>query len=102
MNMLGWANGSLPRPLQDRVLVKRIPEPEGLIIVPDVAKQKPLVAEVLAVGPGRQIDDCFHPTQVKKGQIVLLSPSVNGNWPDIIEGSGMVVIQEADILGVLE
>jgi chaperonin GroES len=94
----------LPKPLHDRVLVKRIEEEEkcGAIFIPDSAKTPALKARVLAVGPGRYIDDCFYPTQVKEGQTVLLSPSVNRNWPDIVEGSGMLMIQEADILGVIE
>jgi chaperonin GroES len=93
-----------PRPLHDRVLVRRIPEDESkkLIIAPEIARAKPLKAEVLAVGPGRYVDDQFFPTQVQAGSMVLLSPSVNREWPDIIEGSGITMIQEADILGVLE
>ena len=94
----------LPRPLQDRVLVRREPEVEqvGSIIIPDMAKEKCLRGEVLAVGPGKIIDGELHATQVKAGQTVLLSPSINRNWPDIIEGSGIVMIQEADILGVID
>lgn len=93
----------LPKPLQDRVLVRREPEVEqvGSILIPDMAKEKCLRGEVLAVGPGKIIDGQLHATQVKAGQTVLLSPSVNRNWPDILEGSGIVMIQEADILGIL-
>jgi len=94
----------LPRPLQDRVLVRREPEAEqvGSIIIPEAHRTKCLRGEVLAVGPGKLIDGHFHATQVLPGQTVLLSPSINRNWPDIIEGSGVVMIQEADILGVFE
>jgi chaperonin GroES len=73
----------------------------GSIVIPETSREKCLKGEVLKVGPGRWIDDAFHPTQVKEGQRVLLSPSINRNWPDIVEGSGIVMIQEADILGVL-
>jgi chaperonin GroES len=94
---------NLPRPLHDRVLVRREAEvgQVGSIMIPETAREKCLKGEVLAVGPGKMIDGCFHGTQVKPGDKVLLSPSINRNWPDIIEGSGVVMIQEADILGVL-
>lgn len=94
---------TLPKPLHDRVLVRREKETEqvGSIIIPEQARTKCLKGEVLGVGPGRWVDGSFYPTQVKKGQTVLLSPSVNRNWPDIIEGSGIVMVQEADILGTL-
>lgn len=94
---------NLPKPLHDRVLVRRIAEDDShkLIIAPDIAKVKPLEAEVLAVGPGRCIDDCFYSTQVQPGQKVLLSPNINRNWPDVVEGSGVLMIQENDILGIL-
>src|SRR5579859_4741783 len=98
---MGFTNvDKLPRPLQDRVLVRREPETEqiGSIIIPENAREKCLKGEVLAVGPGKLIDGEFHATQVKKGDKVLLSPSVNRNWPDIIQDSGIVMIQEADIL----
>ena len=48
------------RPLQDRVLVRRIEEEEktkGGIIIPDTAKEKPMEGEVIAAGPGSRGDD---------------------------------------------
>jgi chaperonin GroES len=98
---------SLPIPLQDRVLVRRIPEPEGIIIKPDVAKEKPFEAMVLAVGPGKWREDEWGrhkiEMQVKVGQKVLLSPSVNcGTWSDLVEENGFLMVQEADLLGILE
>lgn len=104
---------NLPRPLHDRVLVQRIPEPEpeaGAIIAPEIARKKPLQALVLAVGPGRQREDewggsYFQPTQVKAGQRVLISPGVDaGKWSDLAEDAmnGMLMIQEADVMGILD
>lgn len=95
---------TLPRPLHDRVLVRREPETEqvGSIIIPETSRERCLKGDVLAVGPGRWIDGSFYPTQVKAGQRVLLSPSCNRNWPDLIENSGIIMVQEADILGVIE
>lgn len=103
----------LPRPLHDRVLVKRIPEAEpeeGAIIAPEIARKKPLEAIVLAVGPGRQREDewgssYFQPTQVKAGQKVLISPGVDaGNWSDLAEDAlgGMLMIMESDVMGVID
>jgi chaperonin GroES len=63
-------------PLQDRVLLKRLEEQEmkkGGIIIPDTAKEKPLEAEVIAVGKGRVTEDGKAiPLEVKKGDKVLI------------------------------
>lgn len=91
--------------LHDRVMVRRHEEKavtSGLIIIPETAREKSLIAEVVAVGPGRKIDDQFYPTSVKPGDRVLLSPSINRTWPDIVDTDGCTVIQEADILALVE
>ena len=52
--------GNKIRPLHDRVIVKRLPEEEvtkGGIIIPDSAKEKPIQGEVVAVGPGKTLDN---------------------------------------------
>jgi len=63
-------------PLHDRVLLKRLEEQEvkkGGIIIPDTAKEKPLEAEVIAVGKGRVTEDGkVIPLDVKKGDKVLI------------------------------
>ncbi len=63
-------------PLHDRVLLKRLEEQEvkkGGIIIPDTAKEKPLEAEVIAVGKGRVTEDGkVVPLDVKKGDKVLI------------------------------
>ena len=67
------------RPLQDRVLIRRIEEEEKTvdgIIIPDTAKQKPMEGEVIAAGPGMRGDDgTLHPLDVKVGDRVLF-----GKW----------------------
>ena len=67
------------RPLQDRVLIRRIEEEEktaGGIIIPDTAKEKPMEGEVIAAGPGTRGDDGkLHPLDVKVGDRVLF-----GKW----------------------
>ena len=92
------------RPLQDRVLVRRIEEEEktkGGIIIPDTAKEKPMEGEVIAAGPGTRDDDGkLHPLDVKVGDRVLF-----GKWSGTeikIDGEDLVVMKESDIMGVVE
>jgi chaperonin GroES len=91
------------RPLQDRVLVRRIEEEEktkGGIIIPDTAKEKPMEGEVLAAGPGvRGEDGKLHALDVKVGDRVLF-----GKWSGTeikIDGEDLVVMKETDIMGVV-
>src|SRR5678815_4284331 len=64
------------RPLYDRILVKRVEEKEskkGGIIIPDTAKEKPMEAEVVAVGKGKINEDGKQlPLDVKKGDRILI------------------------------
>jgi chaperonin GroES len=92
------------KPLQDRVLVRRIEEEEkskGGIIIPDTAKEKPMEGEILAAGPGARADDGkLHPLDVKVGDRVLF-----GKWSGTeikIDGEDLVVMKESDIMGVVE
>lgn len=92
------------RPLNDRVLLRRI-EPEevvkGGIIIPDTAKEKPQEAEVIAVGPGR-LDDSGKrvPIEVKKGDRVLIGKY---SGTDVkIGDEEYVIVREDEILGVIE
>jgi chaperonin GroES len=92
------------RPLQDRVLVRRVAEEEktkGGIIIPDTAKEKPAEGEVVAIGSGK-VDDKgnVRPLQVKKGDRVLFG-KYSGNEIKI-EGVDHLILREEDILGVLE
>ena len=92
------------RPLQDRILVKRIDEEEkskGGIIIPDTAKEKPQEGKVIAVGKGKIDDDGkVHPLDVKKGDRVLFS-KYSGTEVNI-EGDEHLIIREDDVLGVCE
>jgi chaperonin GroES len=98
-----WRDSVKFRPLQDRVLVRRIDEEEktrGGIIIPDTAKEKPMEGEVLAAGPGTRGDDGkLHPLDVKVGDRVLF-----GKWSGTeikIDGEDLVVMKESDIMGVV-
>jgi chaperonin GroES len=92
------------RPLQDRVIVKRIQEEEktkGGIIIPDTAKEKPQEGKVVAVGKGKANED---------GKVVPLDVKVNdrilfGKYSGseiTIDGEEHLIMREEDILGVIE
>ena len=91
------------RPLQDRVLVRRIEQEEkttGGIIIPDTAKEKPMEGEVIAAGPGARGDDGkLNPLDVKVGDRVLF-----GKWSGTeikIDGEDLVVMKESDMMGIV-
>jgi len=92
------------RPLQDRILVKRIDEEEkskGGIIIPDTAKEKPSEGKVVACGKGKVSEDGkLQPLDVKKGDRVLFS-KYSGTEVNI-EGDEHLIIREDDVLGVME
>ena len=92
------------RPLQDRILVKRIEEEEitkGGIIIPDTAKEKPSEGKVVACGNGKVRDDgTVQPLDVKKGDKVLFSKYAGTEVN--IEGEEHLIIREDDVLGVCE
>ena len=92
------------RPLQDRLLVKRIEEEEktrGGIIIPDTAKEKPQEGRVIAVGPGKTSDDGkLMPLSLKTGDRILFG-KYSGTEIQI-EGDEHLIIREDDVLAVLE
>ena len=92
------------RPLHDRVLVKPLEAEKktaGGIIIPDSAKEKPMEGKVVAVGPGaRGEDGKQHALDVKKGDRVLY-----GKWSGTevkVGGDELLIIKEADIMGIVE
>ena len=90
------------RPLQDRVLIRRVKEDEktpGGIIIPDTAKEKPLEGEVVAVGKGKILKNgTLRALDVKVGDHVLFG-KYNGNEVKVDVGEHLV-IREDDILAV--
>ena len=92
------------RPLQDRVIVKRVQEEEktkGGIIIPDTAKEKPIEGEVLAVGNGKIMEDGTRRTlDIKAGDRVLFSKYAGTEIK--VEGEEHLMMREEDILGVIE
>ncbi|MBN2253425.1 MAG: co-chaperone GroES [Kosmotogaceae bacterium] len=91
------------RPLQDRVLVKRIEEEEktkGGIIIPDTAKEKPQMGKIIAAGNGKKTDDGkVIPLDVKAGDKVLFSKYAGTEVK--VEGEELLIMREDDILGVV-
>ena len=92
------------RPLQDRILVKRVDEEAktaGGIIIPDTAKEKPQEGKVVAAGNGKVGDDGnLVPLEVKKGDRVLFSKYAGSEVN--IENEEHLIIREEDVLGILE
>ena len=92
------------RPLQDRLIVKRVKEEEktkGGIIIPDSAKEKPAEGEVVAVGPGKANDKgVVRPLDVKKGDRVLFG-KYSGNEIKL-EGVEHIILREDEVLGIIE
>ena len=92
------------RPLQDRVIVKRVKEEEkskGGVIIPDSAKEKPIEGKVIAVGKGKVLEDgSVRELDVKKGDRVLFGKYAGTEVK--LDGEEHLILREDDILGVVE
>jgi len=90
------------KPLADRVVIKVLEEEEktpGGIVLPDTAKEKPQIGEVVAVGPGRTLDNGEKVApEVKKGQKVIFSRY--GGTEVKIDGEEYLIMREGDILAI--
>tara|TARA_Y100001970_G_C14258459_1_gene877449 strand:+ start:8887 stop:9180 length:294 start_codon:yes stop_codon:yes gene_type:complete len=93
------------KPLGDRVLVRRTDEEqttEGGIVLPGSAAEKPSQGEIVAVGPGKTLDNGEVQTlSVKEGDLVVFGQYAGSNTVKI-DGDELVILNEQDILGVLE
>ena len=92
------------RPLQDRVIVKRVKEEEktkGGIIIPDSAKEKPIEGEVLAVGNGKVLEDGkVRALDIKPGDRVLFG-KYSGQTVKV-DGEELQVMREEDLFAVVQ
>ena len=92
------------RPLQDRVIVRRLEEEEetqGGIIIPDTAKEKPMEGKVVAVGKGKVLEGGkVVPLDVKTGDRVLFSKYAGTEVK--LDGEEHLIMREEDILGIVE
>jgi chaperonin GroES len=91
------------RPLQDRLVVKRVEhenKTKGGIIIPDSAKEKPIEGEVLAVGSGKALKNgSLRPLEVKVGERVLFGKYAGTEIK--VDGEEHVILREDDILAVM-
>ena len=93
------------KPLHNHVVIKQQDETEtmyGNIVVPDLGKEKPLMGEVVAVGPGIYsiTGQTFIKTEIQVGEIVVF-PAFGGTKMTI-DGEEFVVMKENDLLAILE
>jgi chaperonin GroES len=92
------------RPLQDRVIVKRVEEEKtsaGGIVLPDTAKEKPSRGKVVAVGKGKSLDSGeIRALDVKVGDVVLFGKYAGTEVK--VDDAELLVMREEDIMGVVE
>ena len=92
------------RPLHDRLVIERLEEERtsaGGIVIPDSATEKPSQGKVVAIGPGKMLDDGkVIPLGVRVGETVLFGKYAGTEVK--IGGKEMVVMREDDIMGVIE
>jgi len=93
------------RPLQDRVMVKRlengVEKTKGGIIIPDTAKEKPQQGKVVAAGAGKSKDDGKRiPLDVKAGDTILFGKYSGQEIK--IDGEEFLIMREDEVLGVVE
>jgi len=91
------------RPLFDRIVIKQVEEKlttASGIVLPDSAKEKPQMAEVIAVGPGGIVDGKEIVMQVKVGDTILYSKYAGSDFK--IDGEELTVLRQSDVLAVVE
>ena len=92
------------RPLQDRIVVKRKEEETttaGGIVLPGSATEKPSQGEVVAVGPGRRMENGdVHPLDLKEGDTVLFGKYASNTVQ--VGDDELLILNESEIFGVVE
>jgi len=93
------------KPIKDNIVVKRLEEDAekkvGSIIIPDSAKEKPMTAEVIAVGSGRILKGGKKvPLEVKVGDKVLVGKYTGSEVK--LDGKEYLILPEHDVLGIVE
>ena len=91
------------KPLGDRVVIKNVEMEETTksgIVLPGAAKEKPQMAEILAVGPGGVVDGKEVVMQVKVGQKVIYSKYAGTEVK--LDGKEMIIVRQSDILAIVE
>lgn len=92
------------RPLQDRVVVRRTEEETksaGGIVIPGSAAEKPSQGEVIAVGPGKKLENgSIQPVDLKAGDKILFG-QYSGSTVKI-DGEELLIMSEGEVFGVIE
>lgn len=91
------------KPLGDRVVIKNVEAEEttkGGLILTSAAKEKPQMAEILAVGPGGMVDGKEIKMQVKVGQKIIYSKYAGTEVK--IDGEELIIVRQSDILATVE
>ena len=92
------------KPLGDRIVVKMLEKEEttksGIILT--ASKEKPQIAEVIEVGPGKIVDGQKEEMYVKKGDKVILNTSKYAGTEVKVDGVEYIIIRQEDILAVVE
>ena len=91
------------KPLEDRILIKMKEGEETTksgIILANSSKEKPQIAEVIEVGPGKNIDGKIQQVAVKKGDNVVVSKY--GGTEVKYEGEDYIILREEDILAIVK
>ena len=92
------------RPLNDRIIVRRLEEQEqmrGGLYIPDTAKEKPQEGEVLAVGNGKLLENGQRtPIDLKAGDRILFGKYAGTEIK--LDGDEYLILREDDVLGVVE
>ena len=92
------------KPLDDRIIIKQSDAEEktsGGIILPDTAKEKPQIGTVVAIGPGKILDDGKRgKMSVKKKDEVIYAKYMGSDVE--IDGKKYIILRESDVLGIVE
>lgn len=92
------------KPLDDRIVIKQLEaeeKTEGGIILPEAAKEKPMIGKVVAIGPGKLLESGKRSKMnVKKNDEVIYAKYMGSDVE--IEGKTYVILRESDVLGVVE
>lgn len=91
------------KPLADRVVIKMLEQEETTksgIVLPGSAKEKPEIAEVVAVGPGEMVDGKNVPMEVRIGDKVIISKYAGTEVK--FDGKEYTILKQSDILAIVE
>ena len=92
------------KPLDDRIVIKQSEAEEktsGGIILPDTAKEKPQIGKIIAIGPGKLLDNGKRAQMSVKKKDKVIYAKYLGNEIEI-DGEKYVILRESDILGIVE